>query len=106
VALEASRSIEHPRISRPDFGTVHQRAADAQPAMVSIDDETGNRGERFGIDVFGKDDVHPSNGEAVHIRDEKLLVLSQEDPRQPVGRIRVRQVVAKLGRQLRDRGGV
>ena len=45
--------------------------------MVSIDDEAGDRGARFCIDVFGKDDVHPSNGAAVHIRDEKLLVFAR-----------------------------
>ena len=37
--------------------------------------------------------MHPPDGTAVHIRDEKLLVFPDQDPRQPVGRVLVRDVV-------------
>ena len=74
--------------------------------MISVDNQAADHDERVRIDVFGKDDMHPADSAAAHVCDEKLLIVPEQESRQPVGRVGLRQVVAQLGCQLRDLASV
>jgi hypothetical protein len=66
--------------------------------MVSVHDEAADQHEGFCIDVFREYDMGPRNCAAVNIRNEKLLIVPAENPRQAIGGVPLREVVAELCR--------
>jgi len=83
----------------PVFGLDHQRASDSQSPVRHVDDESADQRKRFRIDMLNENNVDPSGGTAVDIRDEESLIVTRQNPRKPIGSVFLGQVVTELLRQ-------